>query len=151
MSLPLPWVDRIFDKLTLTYGQAFLARWRDIDIEKVKADWAHELAGLETAPHCISYALTHLVEKPPSVIEFRAMCRSAPAADLPRLPEPPADPQRVAQELNKLQASKQQPLQSIGNKDWARRIVQRVREGDKTVRRAAHIMAMDALGLAHGG
>ena len=151
MSLPLPWVDRIFDKLTLTYGQAFLARWRDIDIEKVKADWAHELAGLETAPHCISYALTHLVEKPPSVIEFRAMCRNAPAADLPRLPEPPADPQRVAQELNKLQATKEQPLQCIGNKDWARRIRQRVRDGDKTVTRAAHIMAMDALGMAHGG
>ena len=36
MSLPLIWVDHIFEKLTVTYGQQFLGRWRDVDLNAVK-------------------------------------------------------------------------------------------------------------------
>lgn len=148
MSLPLPWVDRVFDKLTLVYGQAFLGRWRDIDLGAVKSDWCHELAGLESSPGRIAHALAHLPDKPPTVIEFRTLCRSAPAPDVPRLPEPQADPERVAHELSKLRATGlTQPLQSSGCTDWARRILHRVEKGDKTVSRAARLAAMRALGM----
>ena len=69
MSLPSPWVDRIFDKLTLTYGQAFLRRWQDIDMGAVKSDWAHELAGFAQHPRAIAWALDNLYpEKPPTVL-----------------------------------------------------------------------------------
>ena len=147
MSLPLPWVDCVFEKLTLVYGQAFLARWRDIDLNAVKSDWCHELAGMEKSPSRIAFALANLPDRPPSVIEFRALCRSAPAPDVPRLPEPQADPERVAQELSKLRTtSLAQPLQPTGCKDWARRIMRRVEQGDKTISRAACAMAANALG-----
>jgi len=65
MSLPLPWVDRIFDKMTLTYGQHFLNRWRDLDLNAVKSDWMYELSGFEKAPHAIAFGLSNLPETAP--------------------------------------------------------------------------------------
>ena len=92
MSLPSLWVDKVFEKLTLAYGRDFLDRWRDLDMEKVKADWAHELAGYENAPYAISYALQNLpATKPPNVFEFRNIARCAPPPPVPRLEAPPAN------------------------------------------------------------
>ncbi len=146
MSLPLPWVDRVFEKLTLVYGQAFLARWRDIDLNAVKSDWCHELAGMEKSPSRIAFALANLPEKPPSVVEFRALCRNAPAPDVPRLPEPKADPERVAQELAKLRAvNTVRPEPASDGREWARRIMRRVGQGDETVSRIAREMAAGVL------
>ena len=145
MSLPLPWVDKIFDKLTLTYGQAFLARWKDIDLSAVKSDWVHELSGFEKAPHAIAHALACLPDRPPTVLEFRALCRLAPAADVPRLDTPRADPARIAAELAKLAPLRTiaAPVSCLG---WAKRILQRKESGER-VNRTALEMAQRALGL----
>jgi len=125
MSLPLAWVDRIFDKLTLTYGQHFLNRWRDLDLNAVKSDWMHELSGFEKAPHAIAYALSNLPETAPSVIQFRAIARLAPAAELPALPEPKADPQRLKEELAKLAPLREKlaAKSKVDFKQWARDIL----------------------------
>lgn len=142
MSLPLHWVDRIFDKLTLTYGQAFLARWRDIDLNAVKSDWMHELSVFQQAPQRISYALENLPIRPPSVIEFKELCRQAPATQAVSIPESQAkaDPARVAAELQKLV-----PLLSnqpkVDHKEWARVIVENPKGRTPTVLK----MARDAL------
>lgn len=91
MALPDSWVDRIFQKLTLTYGRDFLGRWEGVPLEEVKADWAHELDGYEKAPHAIHHALKNLPAKPPTVLDFRALCQKAPASsDAPRLDAPQA-------------------------------------------------------------
>lgn len=160
MSLPLPWVDRIFEKLTLVYGQAFLARWRDVDLMAVKSDWAHELAGFapkegESGAACvgaraIAYALANLdPAAPPTVLQFRTLARRAPVPDVPRLPEPKADPERVAAELAKLApiVATVRAASPVDHKAWAKRLMARVGEGDRlnpTVLR----MAKAALGLA---
>lgn len=134
MSLPIAWVDRIFDKLTLTYGQAFLRRWADIDINAVKSDWAHELTGFEQHPRAIAFALENLpAERSPTVLEFRAMARKAPPEDLPRLPEPKADPARVAAELAKLAPIRQQ-VEVKSRTEWAHRIVAKHAAGGKVTR-----------------
>jgi hypothetical protein len=80
MSLPMPWVDRIFTKLTMIYGREFLGRWEGLNIDEVKADWASELSGFKEFPDSIAYALNNMPEgiKPPTVLDFRAMCRKAP-------------------------------------------------------------------------
>ena len=79
MSLPNNWVDRIFAKLTLVYGTDFTRRWEGLDVDDVKADWARELAMYQQAPAAIAYALENLPEnKPPNVLQFRALCRAAP-------------------------------------------------------------------------
>lgn len=79
MSLPDAWVDRIFDKLTLVYGHAFLSRWDGESIAKVKASWAEELSRFQQNPSALAYALENLPVKPPSVLEFRALCNSPQA------------------------------------------------------------------------
>ncbi len=80
MSLPMPWIERIFTKLTMIYGRDFLGRWEGLNIDEVKADWAHELAGFKNHADSIAYALKNMPDsgKAPTVLEFRAMCRKAP-------------------------------------------------------------------------
>ena len=89
MSLPSAWIDRIFSKLTVTYGREFLDRWVGLDLQVVKDDWAGELSGYQANPAAIGHALTVLpMGRPPTVQDFKALCRGAPrAADL-ALPAP---------------------------------------------------------------
>lgn len=145
MSLPTPWVDRIFDKLTLVYGQSFLRRWSDIDLNAVKSDWAHELSGFEHHPKAIAWALQNLpMDKPPTVLDFKFLARRAPPEDLPRLEAPKADPARVAEELAKLAPVLKAPA-ARPSTDWASRIVERAEAGGK-VAPATLRMAREALG-----
>jgi hypothetical protein len=96
MSLPAAWVDRVFEKLMLSYGHDFLRRWEGLDLEKVKADWAHELSGFEKNPDAIKHALMHLpAGQPPTVMQFRALCIGRPDAGVPALPAPKASPEMV--------------------------------------------------------
>lgn len=131
MSLPTPWVDKIFEKCTLVYGQSFLRRWNDIDLNAVKSDWAHELGAFAQKPRAIGWALENLPEdKPPTVLDFRKLCRSCPPEVSPPAVEgPKADPERVAAELRKLA-----PLREIGgdrdHKAWAHVIIQRHKAGE---------------------
>ena len=60
MSLPLPWIDKIFEKLTIVYGRDFIGRWEGLEISDVKTDWGHELSGFENWPGAISHALATL-------------------------------------------------------------------------------------------
>jgi hypothetical protein len=131
MSLPASWVDRIFEKLTLTYGQAFLRRWSDIDLNAVKSDWGHELAGFDQHPKAIAWALHNLpADGPPTVLQFKFLARRAPPDELPRLETPKADPSRIAEELAKLEPIKRAPRMAP-NTDWARRIVERAESGGR--------------------
>jgi hypothetical protein len=130
VSLPTEWTDRIFDKLTLVYGQAFLRRWADIDLNAVKSDWGHELSGFAHHPKAIAWALQNLpADKPPTVLEFKFLARRAPPDELPRLEAPKADPDRVAEELAKLAPIKAAPRRGP-NTDWARRIMERQADGE---------------------
>jgi hypothetical protein len=101
MSLPASWVDQLFARLATRYGAAFLRQWPDADPAVIKADWSEVLSGV-TGPQ-IAWALDCLPsDRVPNAMHFRDLCRGAPAAPQPRLPEPKADPARVARELAKL-------------------------------------------------
>lgn len=150
MSLPLPWVDKIFEKLVLTYGQPFLARWRDLDLNAVKFDWSRELGGFENNPKAIAYALQNTdPEKPPTVGMFRAIALRAPGADSPRLPEPAANPERVAAELAKLLPLRQSTSAApeVDHRAWAKKIMARCEWGQKikpyTLRCACEVLRLE--------
>lgn len=129
MSLPLPWVDRIFDKLLLVYGRDFTGRWEGSPLSSVKTDWAHELSGFEHHPECIKHALQSLpASKPPTVYEFRNLCVSAPRAAKFELPAPPADPVFVAAIAQKLRVVAEKPAH--GMKEWAYRLQARDKAGE---------------------
>lgn len=100
MSLPDAWVDRIFERLTLTYGRQFLSRWEGLDLLAVKADWAQHLSGFQQNPDAIRYGLDHLpADQPPTVVQFAAVCRRYAPAAAPQLPAPKPTPERLAQHL----------------------------------------------------
>lgn len=143
MSLPAPWVDKIFAKLTLAYGRDFLGRWEGLDINAVKSDWGYELAGFQQMPDAIAYGLQNLPEKCPNVFEFRAMCRRSPHPAVAQIEHSPAGKERIAEELKKL-APILKPKPTTDFRDWARRIVAR-HEGGERITRAQLAMARDAL------
>lgn len=106
MALPRAWIDKIFAKLSLTYGGAFLRQWQDFDIDAVKDDWAETLAGFQPYPEMLAYALENLhSSKPPTVLEFRDIARKMPARPEPKLPPPQVDREK-AHEMMKLALSK---------------------------------------------
>lgn len=99
--LPKNWVDRIFARLLVRYGAAWLRMWDGIDIEAVKADWARELGHIQA--ETLAYALEHLpAEKPPTVGQFLDICRRAPVKQALRLVGPVANRERVDAEVAKL-------------------------------------------------
>jgi hypothetical protein len=132
MSLPLQAVDRLFERLTATYGRQFLSLYEGLDAAAIKTSWAHELSGFGRNLHAVAWALEHLPERAPNAIEFRNLCRKAPEMETPKLPEPPADPARVASELAKLGSLRQSlASKTVTNIEWAKRIVARHEGGER--------------------
>jgi hypothetical protein len=143
MSLRADWVEVIFTKLSLAYGRDFLGRWEGLDLDAVKADWAHELAGFAGHRDAIAHALAHLPPKPPTVLEFRAICRMAPTPDVARLEAPVASVERRDAQLARLQQLQQlmRPAAGVvGQRAWAHKVMERVQRGERvspyTVRQA---------------
>jgi len=127
----------------VTYGQAFLRRWADIDMNTVKSDWAHELDGFDRNPKAIAFALSNLdPEKPPTVLQFRALAYKAPSDQPEAIDQPKATQERIASELLKMAPIRRMPLPD--KKDWARRIVARHEAGDN-IRPYSLKLAQDAL------
>jgi hypothetical protein len=135
MSLSIAAIDRLFERLELSYGGEWVRKWEKSPIEDVKSMWAHELSHYANNLQAIAWALENLPERCPNVIEFRNLCRNAPAPEAPRLPEPKAAPARVAAELSKLGEIKKKVLSSpagVGDgREWARRIMGRYEAGEK--------------------
>jgi hypothetical protein len=129
MSLPASWVDRIFDKLTLTYGRDFIGRYEWIDINAVKSDWSHELSIFFTHPSAIAHALSNLPDRAPNAIEFKKIARSLPAPEAPAVEHSAAGKERIASELAKLAPIIKVRHARADSLDWARRIVERSLHG----------------------
>lgn len=147
MSLPLEAVERLFTRLTATYGAAFTRLYAGQDASAVKSAWAWELAGFASRQgmQSIAWALENLPEQAPNVIQFRNLCRQATAPEAPRLPQPPADPERVRAELARLQPLRDAARKGgVDHRAWARRIVAKHTEGLHVNRTTLH-MAQGAL------
>ena len=150
MSLSIQAIDRLFTRLGATYGRNFLGQYEGQDAMAVKTSWAHELSGYAKNMMPIAWALENLPDKVLNVLEFRSLCRRAPAAEVPRLPEPAADPARLAAELSKLGQLRESVAAQPGantNKDWARAIIAKHEAGIK-VNITPLLFARQALGLA---
>lgn len=135
MSLPVKAVDRLFERLALTYGAAWMRQWEGLDVNDIKALWAHELAGYASRLDAIAWALEHLPPRCPNIIEFKALCREAPRHEPLPLPEPPADPARVKAELAKLghkpPSERASGPVTVDHKAWAMRIIASHEQGEK--------------------
>ena len=127
-ALPDAWVARIFDKLSLTYGAAWVRKWEGVDGAAVRADWGHELRGFHQSPHAIKHALEHLPPAdPPTVLQFRELCMKAPQFTQPKLPAPPADPAVVAKASEAIKRIGVRPA----DRAWAHELRKRDFAGDR--------------------
>jgi hypothetical protein len=118
-------IDRLFERLALTYGSAWQNSFGAAPITDVKSMWQHELSSFlqnrETMRRIV-WALDNLPERVPNVIQFKNLCRMAPAPEVPMLPAPPADPARVAAELAKLAPMMVERTERVDPKAWAKRL-----------------------------
>lgn len=139
-------IDRLFKRLAATYGARWDASLGQTPIVDVKTVWAHELAPFAGQLHRIAWALENLPERCPNAIEFRNLCRQAPAPEAPRIDEPKADPERVKAELAKLAPLREAAASAHDHKAWARRILEDVKAGIKRSPAVVQ-MALNAVGV----
>ena len=124
-------IDRLFDRLELTYGSQWTNLWKDRPIADVKTVWCYELQSFDHRLDAVAWALENLPERVPNLISFRNLCRSAPAKEVIVLPEPKADPERLRAELAKLGEIRAQSLPAnLDGREWARRILLRQKDGE---------------------
>ena len=117
-------IDRLFERLSMTYGIAWDNSIGTAPLNEIKSFWLHELSGFmqsKESMQAISWALNHLPERPPNLVQFKNLCFQAPAVEKPQLPAPPADPARVSKELAKWATMRDG--QRSDPKDWARKIL----------------------------
>jgi hypothetical protein len=126
MSLPSGWIDRIFTKLTLTYGQAFLRQYDGVEMADVKANWGHELGCFAQSPDSIRHGLEHLPERPPNIVQFRDLCRIPVKPVLLTNDLPPVAPEMAA--MVKEVFSKAEKRAS--DKGWAHALQAREKNGE---------------------
>lgn len=152
MSIPIKAIDRLFDRLTLTYGRAFMAQWEGIpdkQLSDLKTLWSDELGQFRDRLEAVAWALENLPPRAPNVVEFRNLCRSAPRAPDAQLPEPAADKARVIAELSKLADVKKAAKSAVHGHDWkawAKQLIARDAAGER-VRPISLRFAKEALRL----
>jgi len=130
MSLPSAWVDKIFTRLSLNYGDEFLRRYGSMSLVDVKTNWAHELGGFEAMPEAIAYALQYLpADRAPTVLQFRDLCRQAPRAN--ELLLAPPKTKIVSPEVIAATRKAFKPVRNTGNRDWAYALKRQEESGDR--------------------
>jgi hypothetical protein len=124
--------DHLFNRLLAVYGTQWTKQWQDVPMQDAKDAWARELGQYAGRLEAIAYALDNLPERAPNAVQFRNLCRAAPAPDVPALPMPEASPQRMREELAKLGHVTGAKVQTAtGAMDWAPRILARHAAGAK--------------------
>jgi hypothetical protein len=73
-------IERIFQTLVGLYGASFTRQWHGVDPESMKHTWARELAGFTLDELTRGLEACRTREFPPTVPEFRNLCR--PVADV---------------------------------------------------------------------
>ena len=142
-------VSYVFDRLAATYGAAWDKSLGNAPLADVKTVWQDALQGFthtDAAKKSILWALDNLPERPVNVVAFRALCRSAPAEDVPEKPVPKPDPVRLAAELAKLGDVRAKVTATMSNhRDWARALKAKDEMNPKSVTIAVRAMYQEAL------
>ena len=130
--LPLKAVDRLFERLALTYGTQWDRVWEGRKIQDVKTVWADGLSGYasEGGLKCVAWALDNLPDRPPNLVQFRNLCFIAPRETVFEIPPPPANKEFVASVLAKVNPTVRDKSASFDHKGWAKRIIAREEAGE---------------------
>jgi hypothetical protein len=123
--LPMQVVERIWEKLTLRYGHAFLSRWEGMKLLPVKVEWRYTLDGLSAEQ--IEWGLANLpAGRAPEVGEFKQICQRMPeqaGIALPPPTEPRKVPPKIAEAINHVlrRMDTNEPLRVTTARNYLRR------------------------------
>jgi len=144
MSLSITVTDRLFAALFNIYGSQWLHQWKDNDLNEVKSLWSDQLGFFANHLDSIAWALDHLPERAPNLVQFKKLCMDAPKHSEVEALEwktPSPIPLAIAEELKKLgKPTNEDP------KAWARKILKDVEDGIPR-RNISVRFAKEALGI----
>lgn len=130
-AAPRHWVAALFEKMSRMWGNSFLDKWRDTDLEGVMVEWGKGLRKLSTAELKSGVDALMTQKFPPSLPEFYSLCKArrfVEAATQSALitDQTKADPVRVKANLESIRrisaAFRQQKEPSA---EWAFRLLMR--------------------------
>ena len=134
MALPTAAIDRLFDRLAMSYGTEFTNKWGTLSSADVKSHWAHELGIFVDNLQAIGWALKNLPDRCPNLIEFKSLVKQAPRPTTIALDAPKASADVVDREMAKIasQAFKlpRDEKGQIDHKRWAKKLMQRHKKGE---------------------
>jgi hypothetical protein len=130
--LPAEWIDRLFGRFAVRFGQDWIRMWEGIDLAAVKADWSQQLAGMHLTPAGIErlrYGYENLPERPPTAAAFKAVCNRAPETLPKALPAPTQIDSEKARRLRSLVVGAFQAPKEP--RQWAHRLKARHEAGER--------------------
>lgn len=140
-------VEHVFSMMAATYGHAWEKSLGQAPIADVKTVWANALDGFmhsEAAKRAIVWGLKNLPPRVPNSIEFRDLCRLAPAAKEVALPAPAVNPEIAAMVIEGTR-KKIEVATPIDFRAWAKRIITDYNGGLRTHTVTAVAMARRAM------
>jgi hypothetical protein len=144
-------VDHVFSTLTVAYGPAFTRSLGDAPEGEIKTFWGYQLSDFthsKDAKRAIVWALQNLPPKVPNAIEFKLLCRNAPSKQVLALPAVvTVNPEIAARVMTGLRAQAVWGRDLVDPKEWAHRIIRRIKDGEKVSPTVAQ-MARNAIGEA---
>lgn len=122
------YIEALFLRLEVVYGNSFSRQWRDEIIHSVKQNWAETLGKILENPDMLDFAFQNLSpDRPPkTAMEFREIALRAPEKPKMALPPKAADKSRVEAVL----ATIRRPKAGSGHpKEWAWRMKEQEEHG----------------------
>ena len=139
-------IDRLFTALFNIYGSQWLHQWKDNDLNEVKVLWADQLGFFADNLDSIAWALDHLPDRAPNLVQFKRLCIEAPLANEVvainwsiGVPIPP----EIAKEMKKVIAPR-----PVDPKAWAKKIMKDVENGTPRIPIAVKF-AKEALSISN--
>ncbi|QBH21047.1 hypothetical protein EYC51_16970 [Alcaligenes faecalis] len=75
--MPMAWIDRLFMRLSVMYGQQFAAQWASVNEQAMKSAWAQDLAGFTGDEIAAGVEACKSRRYVPNLPEFMMLCRPA--------------------------------------------------------------------------
>lgn len=125
METPRRPIEILFERMALVYGEAWTRSHGVTPMEDMQNFWDAELKGF--VGRDVKYALDNLPDQPPNIIQFKKLCRSAPAPEVKFLDRPKADEAVVRKEIAKIAGLIRS---EAPGKHWAQRILDKQAAGE---------------------
>lgn len=124
-------IDQLFETLLETYLAAWERSLGGVPVDKVKGVWAAKLHGFKVSD--IKYALNNLPNNPPSIFQFRDLCRAAPRRAVLELARPLPTQDQIEQlgEFSRRMHEALKEMEAADPLEWAYRLQRRHKAGER--------------------